>query len=113
MSKSDFPLQPIPIAYYAGDGCKIFNYDLIGEEHDLVSDENAQKWQVSRYVLETETDHGRGRIKGCYTPQRLFLDGKWSSDWDYENEAEYQFPSAAAAWDALKRARKADPSASA
>jgi hypothetical protein len=103
MIKPDFPLQPIPIAYYAGDGCKIFNYDLIGSEE-------AQKWQVSRYVPEILETHGGIRV--C-TPQRLFLDGKWSSDWNYENEAEYEFPSAAAAWDALKRAREADPSASA
>lgn len=70
-----------PLFYESEDGYCIFVDDR--KEHD---------WQVSRYTED-----------GLYTPERLFANGEWSKDWHADNMAEYTFPTATAAWEALKK----------
>lgn len=78
-NSSRIPLTPL--FYESEDGYCIFVDDR--KEHD---------WQVSRYTKD-----------GLYTPERLFANGEWSKDWHADNTSEYTFPTATAAWEALKK----------
>lgn len=59
-------------------------------------------WQVSRYTKNTDDFCTIHKLLQNAN-ERLFVSGEWSSWWHADNTSRYTFPTATAAWEALKK----------